>query len=111
MPQAKIGVIGGSALYSIDGLTDIEKLDIDTPFGRPSDTITVGKLGGVVFSDNGTVYRDLQFVRLSDWRYNMGFGFRYDTPLGPLRVDWGFKLDIRPGEPRHRIHIGIGNAF
>ncbi len=47
MPQAKIGVIGGSALYSIDGLTYIEKLDIDTPFGKPSDTITVGKLGEV----------------------------------------------------------------
>jgi 5'-methylthioadenosine phosphorylase len=47
MPQAKIGVIGGSALYSIDGLTDIEKVDIDTPFGKPSDFITVGKLGGV----------------------------------------------------------------
>jgi 5'-methylthioadenosine phosphorylase len=47
MPQAKIGVIGGSALYSIDGLTDIEKVDIDTPFGKPSDLITVGKLGGV----------------------------------------------------------------
>jgi 5'-methylthioadenosine phosphorylase len=47
MPQAKIGVIGGSALYSIDGLTDIEKLDIDTPFGKPSDIITVGKLQGV----------------------------------------------------------------
>ncbi len=47
MPQAKIGVIGGSALYSIDGLTDIEKLNIATPFGKPSDTITVGKLGGV----------------------------------------------------------------
>jgi 5'-methylthioadenosine phosphorylase len=47
MPQAKIGVIGGSALYSIEGLTDIEKLDIDTPFGKPSDHITVGKLGGV----------------------------------------------------------------
>ncbi|MEJ2047174.1 MAG: S-methyl-5'-thioadenosine phosphorylase, partial [Dehalococcoidia bacterium] len=40
MPQAKIGVIGGSALYSIDGLTDIKKLDIDTPFGKPSDIIT-----------------------------------------------------------------------
>ena len=47
MPQAKIGVIGGSALYSINGLTDIEKLDIETPFGKPSDTITTGKLGGV----------------------------------------------------------------
>ncbi len=51
MPQAKIGVIGGSALYSIDGLTEIEKLDINTPFGKPSDIITMGKLEevGVAF--------------------------------------------------------------
>ncbi len=47
MPQAKIGVIGGSGLYDIDGLTDIEEVDITTPFGKPSDTITVGKLGEV----------------------------------------------------------------
>ena len=47
MPQAKIGVIGGSGLYSIEGLTDIATVDIDTPFGKPSDTITTGKLDGV----------------------------------------------------------------
>jgi 5'-methylthioadenosine phosphorylase len=47
MPQAKIGVIGGSALYSIEELTDIKELDIDTPFGKPSDHIAVGKVSGV----------------------------------------------------------------
>jgi len=47
MPQAKIGVIGGTGLYDIEGLTDIEEADIDTPFGKPSDTITIGKLEGV----------------------------------------------------------------
>jgi len=47
MPQAKIGVIGGTGLYDIAGLTDIEEVDITTPFGQPSDTITIGKLGGV----------------------------------------------------------------
>ena len=47
MPQAKIGVIGGTGLYDIEGLTDIEEVNIDTPFGKPSDTITIGKLGGV----------------------------------------------------------------
>jgi len=47
MPQAKIGVIGGSGLYGIDGLTDIEEVNIDTPFGKPSDTITIGRLEGV----------------------------------------------------------------
>ena len=47
MPQAKIGVIGGSGLYDIKGMTDIEEVDLDTPFGKPSDTITIGRLEGV----------------------------------------------------------------
>ena len=46
MPQAKIGVIGGTGLYDIEGLTNIEEVDIDTPFGKPSDAITIGRLGG-----------------------------------------------------------------
>ena len=47
MPQAKIGVIGGTGLYDIEGLTDIEEVDIDTPFGKPSDALTIGRLEGV----------------------------------------------------------------
>ncbi|MFC2065743.1 S-methyl-5'-thioadenosine phosphorylase [Chloroflexota bacterium] len=47
MPEAKIGVIGGSGLYNMEGLTDIEEVNIDTPFGKPSDAIVVGRLGGI----------------------------------------------------------------
>jgi len=47
MAQAKIGVIGGSGLYDIEGMTDIEEVKVETPFGEPSDVITVGRLGGV----------------------------------------------------------------
>ncbi len=47
MPQAKIGVIGGTGLYDIEGITDIAEVNITTPFGQPSDVITVGRLGGV----------------------------------------------------------------
>ncbi len=47
MPEAKIGVIGGTGLYDVEGLTDIEEVNIDTPFGKPSDSITIGKLEGV----------------------------------------------------------------
>ena len=46
-PQAKIGVIGGSGLYDIEGMTGIKQVDVSTPFGKPSDSITVGRLGGV----------------------------------------------------------------
>ena len=47
MPKAKLAVIGGTGLYDIEGITDIEQVDIDTPFGKTSDSIGVGKLGGV----------------------------------------------------------------
>jgi 5'-methylthioadenosine phosphorylase len=46
-PQARIGVIGGTGLYDIQGLTDIKEVRPETPFGKPSDSILVGKLGGV----------------------------------------------------------------
>ena len=47
MPQAKIGVIGGSGLYEIEGMTDVQEVNLTTPFGNPSDSIIIGKLGGV----------------------------------------------------------------
>ncbi len=47
MPQATIGVIGGSGLYGMEGMTDIEEVAVQTPFGNPSDIITVGKVEGV----------------------------------------------------------------
>ncbi|MCK4361684.1 MAG: S-methyl-5'-thioadenosine phosphorylase [Dehalococcoidia bacterium] len=46
MPEAKIGVIGGSGLYQIEGMTNIEKVKPKTPFGEPSDEIIIGELEG-----------------------------------------------------------------
>ncbi|XUX00655.1 MAG: S-methyl-5'-thioadenosine phosphorylase [Dehalogenimonas sp.] len=43
----KVAVIGGTGLYNIEGLTDIKEIDIDTPYGKPSDTIVTGTLEGV----------------------------------------------------------------
>jgi 5'-methylthioadenosine phosphorylase len=47
MSEVKIGVIGGSGLYKMEGLTDLQKVKVRTPFGEPSDTIVLGNLGGV----------------------------------------------------------------
>jgi 5'-methylthioadenosine phosphorylase len=47
MGEAKVGIIGGSGLYEIDGLGEIEMVSPDTPFGKPSDIITLGTLEGV----------------------------------------------------------------
>lgn len=46
MTDIKLGVIGGSGLYDMAGLTDVEEMVVETPFGKPSDTITVGTLHG-----------------------------------------------------------------
>jgi 5'-methylthioadenosine phosphorylase len=40
-------VIGGSGLYQLDGMTDIQEIEVDTPFGRPSDAIITGELEGI----------------------------------------------------------------
>ena len=50
-PSPVIGIIGGSGLYEIDGLTDTEWLDVVSPFGEPSDQLLTGTLEGtrVVF--------------------------------------------------------------
>ncbi|HEY7348855.1 MAG TPA: S-methyl-5'-thioadenosine phosphorylase [Ktedonobacterales bacterium] len=47
MAEAKIGVIGGSGLYRMEGMTDVEEAQVSTPFGAPSDVITVGRVEGV----------------------------------------------------------------
>lgn len=81
---------------------------------------TIGKLKGkdfgiVGFTDAGNVFaraRDLDFTRL---RGAYGFGLRYDSPLGPVRLDFGIKMDRRVvGSKRERgweYHLNIGEAF
>jgi 5'-methylthioadenosine phosphorylase len=44
--QAEIGVIGGTGLYDPKLLKNVEEITVETPYGKPSDAITVGKLGG-----------------------------------------------------------------
>ena len=46
MSEAKIAIIGGSGLYELEGLADIEEIWLETPFGKPSDAIIVGTLEG-----------------------------------------------------------------
>jgi 5'-methylthioadenosine phosphorylase len=43
----KIGIIGGSGLYKMGIIKDTEEIDVNTPFGKPSDEITIGKIDGV----------------------------------------------------------------
>jgi 5'-methylthioadenosine phosphorylase len=44
--EIKIGIMGGSGLYQMEGLSEIEEIEIDTPFGKPSDAYRIGLLEG-----------------------------------------------------------------
>jgi len=46
MTESAIGIIGGSGLYQMDGLTDVQEHAVETPFGPPSDVLIGGNLGG-----------------------------------------------------------------
>ncbi len=48
--QATIGVIGGSGLYAMEGLVDVQEVRLSTPFGEPSDAIVTGRLGALRFA-------------------------------------------------------------
>ena len=74
--RQRIGVIGGSGLYQMEGLTDIREERVQTPFGDPSDVYVIGKLG------------DTELVFLP----RHGRGHRLNPSEVPYRANiWGMK--------------------
>jgi outer membrane protein insertion porin family len=71
--------------------------------------ITQG-LSLVGFIDAGNLYDKNEFDPTT-LRVGIGAGIRFVTPLGPLALDWGFKLDRKAGEKPSEIHFNIGSLF
>jgi outer membrane protein insertion porin family len=70
----------------------------------------------VWFLDAGNVFRLVSDIRLDELRFSSGVGVRYRSPIGPLRIDWGWKLDTQlvttGGRERSNVlHISLGQAF
>lgn len=71
-----------------------------------------GDVGGVVFFDFGNVFRRIRnLTQLVKMRESAGLGIRYKTPIGPMSLDWGYKLDRAPGESPYEFCFAVGNAF
>lgn len=73
-------------------------------------------LGAALFLDAGNVFQRVSDMSLGELRASPGLGLRYRSPLGPVRVDLGFKLDRRrfrngTREQLTAFHISIGQAF
>jgi outer membrane protein assembly complex protein YaeT len=75
-----------------------------------------GGLGAVAFIDGGNVFQTVAKMDLAEVRGAVGFGVRYRSPVGPIRVDLGIKLDrqVLPNGDLERptaLHISLGQAF
>lgn len=68
------------------------------------------KLKGVVFFDAGRAYEKGETFG-SDLRYTTGAGIRWISPIGPIRIEWGFNLDKRAGEPSNKVEFTFGTFF
>jgi outer membrane protein insertion porin family len=66
-------------------------------------------LSVVPFYDGGNVFRTIGFH--GQYTNTVGFGFRYATPVGPIRVDFGYNLNAPPGLSSFQYFITIGQAF
>jgi outer membrane translocation and assembly module TamA len=65
---------------------------------------------GVAFADAGNAFATGAFA-WSDLAAGLGFGLRIMTPVAPLRIDVGFPIPRRPGDPLYRWHVSIGQMF
>lgn len=71
-----------------------------------------GTLGGAAFYDAGNVYSNVSFKNVaSDLTHTVGFGVRYKTPVGPVRIDIGHLLNAPPGVKTYQFFLTLGQAF
>ncbi|MFA5515956.1 MAG: outer membrane protein assembly factor BamA [Desulfuromonadales bacterium] len=67
-------------------------------------------LKGVIFFDVGNAWRENEDY-FDDMRYAAGAGIRWFSPMGPLRLEWGYNLDPRDDEPNTNFEFSIGSFF
>ena len=65
----------------------------------------------VIFSDNLYQSEDAGDYPGADNLHSIGLGLRYSTPLGPLRLEYGYNLNPRPSDPSGTLHFSLGNPF
>ncbi|MBN2569397.1 MAG: outer membrane protein assembly factor BamA [Deltaproteobacteria bacterium] len=68
-------------------------------------------LDGVVFCDAGNVWKNSGTFDITDIRTSSGLGLRLNTPVGVIRVDYGFRLNRSKDDPRGKIYFNMGQAF
>jgi outer membrane protein insertion porin family len=127
VPFSKKYFLGGATSVRGWGRYEVGPLSSGLPIGGNSmfafsselRALLHGNLGGVLFFDTGNVWSNAWGFNAGDLRYAIGPGLRYQTPIGPLRFDFGYQLNPEPGllvngspeTRRWRVHFSIGQAF
>lgn len=110
---------GASSVRSYPELKLGPKDDAGWPLGGQTFTVFNAEyifpiwdqLKGAVFFDAGNVLPNAADFGLSDMRYGIGGGLRYNLPVGPIRFDYGFNPDPHTGDPQGAFHFSVGVAF
>lgn len=91
-------------------------LEVGAELRRPLGTLWGLRLGGVAFLDGADVGERLEDLDAGNLHWATGLGVRIATPIGPVRLDVGYRLDrvgageLRPDE-RMAYHLSVGEAF
>ncbi|RPI37670.1 MAG: outer membrane protein assembly factor BamA [Nitrospiraceae bacterium] len=67
------------------------------------------KLKGALFFDAGNAYED--FNKFGTLRYTTGLGIRWISPMGPIRLDWGYNIDKKEDESASKFEFAFGTFF
>ena len=70
-----------------------------------------GALGGSAFFDAGNIWPDWRDLDPRELKYGVGLGVRYSSPIGPVRLEVGWKLEREPGESGAEVFLSLGNPF
>jgi outer membrane protein insertion porin family len=66
---------------------------------------------GVLFFDTGNVYLKDDSIDPSNFKKTVGVGVRWYSPMGPLRLEWGYNIDPKPGDDTSNWDFSIGTFF
>jgi len=68
-------------------------------------------LSGAVFADWGGLWLNREDMNLKSTKLGIGFGIRYNTVIGPVRIDYGYRLTDRTKNYKGNVYFAIGNAY
>ena len=90
----------------------------NVPFGGTQQFVYNGELEFPLIAEagiKGVVFYDVGFaddvLEIDNFRSDVGFGFRWFSPIGPLRFEWGFPIARQPGESATSFQFAIGSPF